>query len=57
MKIDCLVVRQKILAKVVKVLHISSKHQLAYIFTKSFGFDHIQILLGKMGVNNIYTLS
>lgn len=52
-EINCHVVREKILAK---VIHVSSKHQLADIFTMPLGFDQFQTLLGKMGINNIYTL-
>ncbi|XP_042988864.1 uncharacterized mitochondrial protein AtMg00810-like [Carya illinoinensis] len=53
-ELDCHFVREKVLAKVIHPVHISSKFQLADIFTKALGSAPFKFLLSKMGILNIY---
>jgi hypothetical protein len=53
--IDCHVVREKIQLGIVRTFHVSSKHQLANIFTKALGFSLFYPLLSKMSLHNIYS--
>jgi hypothetical protein len=53
--IDCHVVREKIQLGILRTFHVSSKHQLANIFTKALGFSLFYPLLSKMSLHNIYS--
>jgi hypothetical protein len=53
--IDCHMVREKIQLGILRTFHVSSKHQLADIFTKALGFSHFYPLLSKMSLHNIYS--
>jgi hypothetical protein len=53
--IDCHVVREKIQLSILRTFHVSSKHQLADIFTKALGFSLFYPLLSKMSLHNIYS--
>ena len=49
-ELDCHFVRQKLMAGLVSLSHVSTKHQLADIMTKPLtGLNHRSIL-GKLGV-------
>ena len=37
-EVDCHFIRDKIQAGILKTIHVTSAHQLAYIFTKPLGF-------------------
>jgi hypothetical protein len=52
--IDCHIVREKLLAGVMKLLPVSSKDQLADFFTKSLLPQPFGVLLAKLGMVNIY---
>jgi hypothetical protein len=52
--IDCHIVREKLMAGVMKLLHVTSKGQLADFFTKSLFPQPFSILLSKLGLVDIY---
>jgi hypothetical protein len=52
--IDCHIVREKLLAGVMKLLPVSSKDQLADFFTKSLLPQPFGVLLAKLGMVDIY---
>ena len=56
-EIDCHLVCEKILARILKTMHVSSRNQLADIFTKALHSTHFNELIGKMGLVNIYSPS
>ncbi|KAL5547348.1 hypothetical protein UlMin_007035 [Ulmus minor] len=56
-EIDCHLVRDKIQAGVLKTLHVSTRNQLADVFTKALHPSLFKGLLDKMGLINIYSPS
>ena len=52
---DCHIVRNKILDGIIKTFYVSSRNQLADIFTKALGVDNFLRLLAKLGVINIFS--
>ncbi|XP_042983350.1 uncharacterized mitochondrial protein AtMg00810-like [Carya illinoinensis] len=54
MEIDCHFVREKVLAGVIKPVHVPSKFQVADILTKALTAPSFHLLLSKMGILNIY---
>lgn len=52
--IDCHIVREKLHAGILKLLHVSSKDQLAYFFTKPLLPQPFGLLLSKLGLIDIY---
>lgn len=55
LEIDCHIVREKLQAKVMKLLPVSSKEQLADFFTKPLLPQPFNLLLSKLGMINIYS--
>jgi len=53
-EIDCHFVRERLLSGELTTGYISSKNQVADIFTKAVGRHHFQFLQGKMGIVNPY---
>ena len=56
-KIDCHVIREKIQNDSLKTLHISSQHQLVDILIKSLHPTQFMFIGGKVGLQNVYSLS
>ena len=56
-EIDCHVVRDKVLANVIKLIHVKTQCQLADVLTKALSFNHFSELISKMGLINIHLLS
>ena len=52
---DCHIVRNKILDGTIKTFYVSSRSQLANIFTKALGVENFLRLLNKLGVINIFS--
>ena len=48
-KIDCHVVRDKVLAKVIKLIHVRTQCQLADLLTKVLSYKQFSELVSKMG--------
>ena len=46
--------REKVLEGLVKVVHVSSKLQLADVFTKALPSDQMHFLLSKMCIRDLY---
>ena len=53
-EIDCHVVRDKVLAKVIKSIHVRTQCQLADLLTKALSFNQFSELISKMGLINIH---
>ena len=53
-EIDCHVVRDKVLDKVIKLIHVRTQSQLADLVTKTLSHRQFLELLSKMGLINIY---
>ena len=53
-EIDCHVVRDKVLTKVIKLIHVRTHCQLADVLTKALSFNHFSELISKMGLINIH---
>ena len=51
---DCHIVRNKVLDGTIKTFYVSSKNQLADIFTKALGVDNFLRLLKILGIINIF---
>ena len=51
---DCHIVRNRVLDGTIKIFHVSSRNQLADIFTKAIGVDSFLRLLKRLGVINIF---
>ncbi|PKI36536.1 hypothetical protein CRG98_043089 [Punica granatum] len=51
-EIDCHFIRDHIKNNVITTAHVSTKQQLADLFTKALGRDRFLFLLGKLGVRN-----
>lgn len=56
-EIDCDVVRDKMLAKVIKLIHVKTQCQLTDLLTKALGLNQFCSLLSKMGMVNIHSPS
>ena len=54
-EIDCHVVRDKVLAKVIKLDYVRTHCQLADMLTKALSFNQFSNLVYKMGMLNIHT--
>ena len=52
---DYHIVRNKILDGTIKTFYVSSRSQLANIFTKALGVENFLRLLNKLGVINIFS--
>ena len=53
-EIDCHVVRNKVLERVIKLIHVRTQSQLADLLTKALSHKQFSELLSKMGLINIY---
>ena len=53
-EIDCHVVRDKVLEKVIKLIHVRTHCQLANLLTKALNFNQFSSLIRKMGMINIH---
>lgn len=56
-EIDCHLIRDKIYASQILPLHIPTSQQPADLLTKPLTSAHLQFLLGKLGVLNIFSPS
>lgn len=56
-ELDCHMVREKLQAGIIKILHVSSTNQLPDFFTKALLPARFHLLLSKMGVHNIHSPS
>jgi len=54
---DCRFVREKLLAGLLTLMHITSQHQPADIFIKELGKQHFQFLKHKLGMLNLYVVT
>ena len=48
-EIDCHVVRDKVLEKVIKLIHVRTHCQLANLLTKALNFNQFSSLIAKWG--------
>ena len=53
-EINCHVVRNKVLERVIKLIHVRTQSQLADLLTKALSHKQFSELLSKMGLINIY---
>ena len=53
-EIDCHVVRDKVLEKIIKLNHVRTHYQLADLLTKALNFNQFSSLICKLGMINIY---
>ena len=53
-EIDYHVVRDKVMAKVIKLIHVRTQCQLADLLTKALSFNQFSELISKMGLINIH---
>ena len=53
-EIDCHVVRNKVLERVIKLIHVRTQSHLADLLTKALSHKQFSELLSKMGLINIY---
>ena len=56
-EIDFHVFRDKVLAKVIKLIHVTTHCQLADLLTKPLGLNQFSNLFSKMGMVNIHSPS
>lgn len=54
-EIDCHVVRNKVLAKIIRLIHVKTQCQLADHLTKALSLNQFSSLLSKMGIVNIHS--
>lgn len=54
-EIDCYVVRDKVLEKVIKLNHVRTNCQLADLLTKALSYNQFSNLTCKMGMISIHT--
>lgn len=52
---DCHFIRDEIIRKKIATKHVSTKSQLADIFTKVLGRKEFEAFLGKLGVSNLHS--
>ena len=55
-EIDCHIVREKLQAGIIEPCYVSTKMQLAYIFTKALGRHQFDFLKDKLSVINLHSL-
>ena len=53
-KVDCHLVRDKILEGMIKTFHVATNAQVVDIFTKALGFSSFTRLSGKLGLKDIF---
>ncbi|KAL6311931.1 hypothetical protein AAG906_013204 [Vitis piasezkii] len=53
-EIDCHLVRDKVQSGVLKPMFVSTEHQLADVLTKALHPSSFKLLIGKMGLKNIF---
>lgn len=56
-ELDCHFVREKLQDGVLKIMHVTSQNQLADLLTKALHPGQFRVLLGKMGINNLFSTS
>ena len=56
-EIDCHIVGDKVLNKVIKLNHVRTHYQLTDLLTKALGYKQFSELVSKMGLLNIYSSS
>lgn len=56
-ELDCHFVREKLQAGMLKTMHVTTRNQLADLFTKAIHPSQFQLLLSKMGIHNLYSPS
>lgn len=56
-EIDCHLVRDKVQSGVLKPMFVSTEHQLADVLTKALHPSSFKLLIGKMGLKNIFSPS
>ena len=54
-EIDCHIVRDKVLEKVIKLIHVRTHCQLADLLTKALNFNQFSSLICKIGMVNIHS--
>ena len=54
-EIDCHVVRDKVLEKVITLNHVRTHCQLADLLTKALNFNQFSSLISRLGMINIYS--
>ena len=52
-EVDCHLVRDKILERMIKTFHVATNAQVADVFTKALGFNSFTRLTGKLGLKDI----
>ena len=53
-EVDCHVVRNRIIDGTLKTFYVSTKNQLADVFTKALGVENYLRLITRLGVINIF---
>lgn len=53
-EIDCHFIREKVLAGIIRLVHVKSAHQLADLLTKPVTAPIFNSLISKLGIQNIY---
>ncbi|PKI67017.1 hypothetical protein CRG98_012555 [Punica granatum] len=53
-EIDCHFIREHLRSKTILASHVSTRLQLADIFTKALGKERFWFLLGKLGIHDIH---
>lgn len=54
-EMDCYFVRERVESREILPLHVTSKQQIADLFTKPLGAQPLRDLLGKLGVRDLHT--
>ncbi|GJU66908.1 integrase [Tanacetum coccineum] len=54
-EMDCYFVRERVASQEILPLHVTSKQQIADLFTKPLGAQTLRVLLGKLGVQDLHT--
>lgn len=54
-EIECQVERDKVLEKVIKLIHVRTNCQLADLLTRALGFNQFFNLICKMGMVNVHS--
>ena len=53
-EVDCHLIRDKILERMIKTFHVATNAQVADVFTKALGFNSFTRLIGKLGLKDIF---
>ena len=53
-EVDCHLIHQKIIEKIIQVQHISSYHQLADLLTKPFEKTHVDFICDKLSMYDVF---